>query len=328
MLSEMADSDSNADSNHAPFALDNSSKLNQYRVIRRNGQLTDFDANKIAIAMTKAFLAIEGEAVTTSNRIKETVHTLTQQVINGISRHLHQEGIAHIEEIQDQVELALMRAGFHKVARAYVLYREKHAHLRADKQEKTVIYVTDHLGQRYPLVESRLRAQVIVACRHLEAVKPELIIEETLKNLFDGISWRDVNHALVMAARTLIEKEPNYTYVAAQLLLDQLRLEALDFIQFNATVATATGMARYYPDYFKIYIRYGVEHQLLDPRLAEFDLDQLAQALVADRDLQLTYLGLQTLYDRYFLHWNETRFELPQAFFMRVSMGYCQNLIS
>ncbi|MEN8217388.1 MAG: ribonucleoside-diphosphate reductase subunit alpha [Pseudomonadota bacterium] len=293
----------------------------QYHVIRRNGQLSPFDANKIAIAMTKAFLAVEGDTATASNRIQSAVHSLTNQVTKGISRH---EGTVPIEDIQDQVELALMRGGFHKVARAYVLYREEHAHLRADKSEKTVIYVTDSTGHRRPLDEDHLRVQVTEACADLVDVNAEHIIEESLKNIFDGISERDVNHALVMSSRTLIEKEPNYTYAAARLLLDQLRSEALNFVN-HPLPQGAADMARYYPDYFKAYIKYGIDQELLEPQLAAFDLDRLGNALVAERDLQFTYLGLQTLYDRYFLHWDDTRFELPQAFFMRVSMGLAIN---
>jgi ribonucleoside-diphosphate reductase alpha chain len=299
--------------------------LSRYRVIRRNGQLTCFDVHKIMAAMTKAFLAVEGESATASNRIQNVVHSLTEQVIKGIERHLHEEGKVHIEDIQDQVELALMRGGFHKIARTYVLYREEHAHLRAEKHDKPIIYVTDKAGQRNPLDETCLRMQVNKAGANLQNVNPKLILEESLKNIFDGISERDVSHVLVMSTRMLIEKEPNYTYAAARLLLDQLRTEALTFVKFTPVTATATDMGHYYADYFKTYVHCAIEHELLDPRLAEFDLTQLGNALVAERDLQFTYLGLQTLYDRYFLHWGNIRFELPQAFFMRVSMGLALN---
>lgn len=307
------------------FTEEDFAQLSQYHVIRRNGQLIDFDANKIIAAMTRAFLAVEGEAAMASNRIHNVVHSLTQKVINAINRRLHEEGTVHIEDIQDQVELALMRAGFHKVARTYVLYREEHAHLRADKKEKTIIYVTNNAGQPYPLDEESLQTLVVEACAHLEDVNPTLVVEEGIKNLFDGISERDVNHALIMTVRTLIEKEPNYTYVAARLLLDQLRKEALTFVKLQPSTATVAEMAHYYPEYFKAYVQSGVNRELLDPSLAEFDLAKLSKALVAERDLQFTYLGLQTLYDRYFLHWENIRFELPQAFFMRISMGLALN---
>ncbi|NJO16803.1 MAG: ribonucleoside-diphosphate reductase subunit alpha [Thioploca sp.] len=303
---------------------DNISLL-QYRVIRRNGELTQFDADKIAAAMTKAFLAVEGHTATTSNRIHNTVRQLTQQVIKGIRRRLLTSGTVHIEEIQDQVELALMRAGEHKVARAYVIYREEHAHQRAMRKEKTVIHVTNKQGQRYPLDEERLHTVVVEACAHLENVHAEIILEESLRNLFDGISEVDVNRALVMSARSLIEKEPNYTYVAARLLLDHLRSEAFSFVQLSQTQQNTVQLIDYYTEYFRSYLKCGIQYELLDPRLAEFDLEQLGNALVAERDEKFTYLGLQTLYDRYFLHWQETRFELPQAFFMRVAMGLALN---
>jgi len=299
--------------------------LEQYHVIRRNGQLTCFDTDKIINAMTQAFLAVEGDTATTSNRIQNAVSELAKQIIKGISRRLREEGTVHIEDIQDQVELALMRAGFHKVARTYIIYREEHAHKRAEKPEQTIINVIDDAGRHCPLNEDRLRIRVSEACINLFDVTPNRIIEESLKNLFDGISKRDVNHVLVMSTRTLIEKEPNYTYVAARLLLDQLRSDALNFVKFQPTFASATDMERYYPSYFKAYIHSGIEHELLDPHLAEFDLDRLGKALISERDLQFTYLGLQTLYDRYFLHWENTRFELPQAFFMRISMGLALN---
>jgi len=299
--------------------------LSQYHVIRRNGHLTHFDANKIATAMTKAFLAVEGESAKNSNRIHHTVHHLTQQVVNNISRRLRENGTVHIEEIQDQVELALMRAGEHKVARAYVIYRDEHAAQRAKKPEKTVIQVLDRAGQSSPLDENRLRTLIAEACLGLSGVNAEWIMEESLKNLFDGISEREVNQALVMSARLLIEREPNYTYVAARLLLDQLRTEALDFLKLTPTTVTATEMENYYASYFKTYLQAAIQCELLDPRLSEFDLTVLGDALVPQRDWQFTYLGLQTLYDRYFLHWQGQRFELPQAFFMRVAMGLALN---
>ncbi len=288
----------------------------EFAVIKRNGKLSNFDPNKIAAAMTKTFLAVEGEAASLSDRIHQVVNSLTAQVVEGISRHLHEEGTVQIEQIQDQVELALMRGGYHKVARAYVLYREEHASLRANKSEKTVINVKADNGQFYPLDEVRLRTLVTEACANLEDVNPEFILEESLKNLFDGINEADINHSLLMSTRSFIEKEPNYSYVAARLLLEKLRTDAGKFLSLNQVA---------YKDYFKAYINSAIKHELLDSRLTEFDLAKLANAIVAERDLQFSFLGLQTLYDRYFLHWDQTRFELPQAFFMRVAMGLSLN---
>ena len=292
-----------------------------YRVIRRNGQLADFDVNKIATAMTKAFLAVEGESAKSSHRIHHTVQHLTQQVVQHLSRRLHEQGAVHIEHIQNQVEEVLMRAGEHKVARAYVIYRENHALLRAQKQEKPVLHIVDQAGHSQALDEERLRVLVTEACINLEGVCADLIVEESLKNLFDGITEQEVNQALIMSARVLIEKEPHYSFVAARLLLAQLHTESFAFLHLLPSVTTSTQRAEHYPNYFQTYIQRAIQCELLDPQLATFDLIKLGDALVPERDFKFTYLGLQTLYDRYFLHWQETRFELPQAFFMRVAMG-------
>lgn len=303
----------------------NSALLSQYRVIRRNGQVTPFDGHKIAAAMTKAFLAVEGDTAKNSTRIQNAVATHTRQVIHNISRRLTERGMVHIEDIQDQVELALMRAGEHKVARAYVLYREQHAQQRAQQPNKPQMHITKASGEVVPLDQDRLRAVVLEACLGLAYVDANLIVDDCLKNLFDGIPEADVNRALVMSSRTLVEKEPNYSYVTARLLLDHLRQEALNFLNFPAKTATAAEMSGFYARYLPLYLEAGIKHELLNPKLREYDLEILGAALKPERDFQFTYLGLQTLYDRYFLHWDEVRFELPQAFFMRVAMGLALN---
>ncbi|OUD12361.1 ribonucleoside-diphosphate reductase subunit alpha [Thioflexithrix psekupsensis] len=305
--------------------LDNTA-LSHYAVIRRNGQLTAFDANKIAMAMTKAFLEVEGYSATRSTRIKHTVKSLTEQVVQKLMAQVSTHQKIHIETIQDQVELALMAAGEHKVARAYVLYREQHAKIRAATAQKPLIHVKNARGEILPLDEPKIAQRVAQACRDLSDVDVDVIMQASFRNLYDGIAEEDINQVLIMAARTLIESEPNYSYVAARLLLDDLRRET--FTQIHIGIAeeiTADMMNEYYVDYFQAYIHYGIERELLDPRLAEYDLTQLAACIKPERDLQFTYLGLQTLYDRYFLHWDQVRFELPQAFFMRVAMGLALN---
>ncbi|WP_353569835.1 ribonucleoside-diphosphate reductase subunit alpha [Candidatus Albibeggiatoa sp. nov. BB20] len=294
--------------------------LAQFKVIRRNGQLTEFNANKVLAAITKTFLAVE-HSETPSSRIKQITQQLAKQVIVGVSRRLKDSGKVHIEDIQDQVELALMRAGEHKAARAYVLYREKHAVKRAAQNSKTIVSMVDDEGTSQPLDEQRLRHVIVEACSNLEAVDSEAIIHDSLKNLFDGISERDLNNVLVMTVRALIEKEPNYTYVASRLLLDRLRTETLTHINHTEHHLTAEQMGQFYPEYFQKYLEHGIQYELLSPELMNFDVARLGQALHPERDLNFTYLGLQTLYDRYFLHWQDSRFELPQAFFMRVAMG-------
>ncbi|CAI8877939.1 Ribonucleoside-diphosphate reductase subunit alpha [Methylococcus capsulatus] len=301
----------------------------EVRVIRRNGKVTGFDAAKISVAITKAFLAVEGGNAAASRRIHESVEELTDLVVRALLRRLPGGGTIHIEDIQDQVELALMRAGHQKVARAYVLYREERARLRAEKQNEgkaqggaeDVVQVTLEDGTRKPLDTARLRHVVEEACRGLSDVEPVWIIEETRRNLFDGVPEKEVAPTLVMTARTRIEQESNYSYVAARLLLDALRREALSFLGHGAVSATQDEMSERYGEYFKDYVKRGVELELLSPELARFDLQRLGEALKPERDLQFNYLGLQTLYDRYFIHSGDIRFELPQAFFMRVAMG-------
>ena len=310
----------------------------KYRVIRRNGKVTIFDEDKIKIAITKAFLAVEGGGGAASRRIHETSEILTDQVIYALTRSQPESGIFHIEDIQDHVELALMRNGNHKVARSYVLYREERNKEReknredgaatesgVEPQDLTVV-LTD--GSEMPLDVERLERVVAEACRNTADVSPQLVIKETLHNLYSGISMEDVSTALIMSTRTLIEKEPAYSFVSARLLLDKLRREALSFLVGGLDEATSDEMAQRYPGYFKQYVTRGCELELLDAKLCgEYDLDVLAQALKPERDLQFTYLGLQTLYDRYFIHSENTRFELPQAFFMRVAMGLASSEI-
>ena len=317
---------------YAPFAAAHQNAEHPYHVIRRNGKLTPFDASKIHVAMTKAFLAVEGHIAADSRRIRDITQSLTEQVIDALFRRLPDGGTVHIEDIQDQVELALMRNGHHKIARAYVLYREEHARQRLESGEATgqenPVNITLSDGSRRPLDETHLKAVIDEACTGLNGVEGDAILRETLRNVFDGITENDLAIALVMSARTLIEREPNYTYVAARLLLDRLRQEVFHGLDHTPQPhANHTQMARAYPGYFSGYIRQAVEWELLDSELARFDLAQLGRAIKPERDVQLTYLGLQTLYDRYFIHKEHQRLELPQAFFMRVAMGLAINEI-
>ena len=309
----------------------------QYRVIRRNGKVTSFDREKIKVAVTKAFLAVEGGHAAASSRIHAMVEEITEKVFYALSRSQPQGGTFHIEDIQDQVELALMRYGQHKIARAYVLYREQRAQLRAAQlAEKSTLQEADSLPETInvldakdnpkPLDIERLTRMVTEACADTEDVHAQSIVDEALRNLYDGIPEAEVGTALTMSARTLIELEPSYTYVAARLLLDCLRREVLSFIYGASTEATFKEMSHQYADYFERYIRKASELELLDAKLvSEYDLAELGKAIKPERDHQFTYLGMQTLYDRYFIQSKGARIELPQAFFMRVAMGLAMN---
>ena len=305
----------------------------QLRVIKRNGTVVTYDDSKIAVAMTKAFLAVEGGTAAASSRIRELVADLSDQVTATFARRFPSGGTLHIEDVQDQVELALMRSGEHKVARDYVLYRDSRARARAERRPtttptQTMLSVTLQDGTRAPLDVTRLRTVVTEACTGLKDVDAERIIAEALVNMYDGIAEKDVATSILITARTLVEEEPNYTFVTARILLDDLRAEALAFLGVQARDAkpgdfraTQSQMRDVYPIALRAFIDRGAELELIAGELRKFDLEAIGAALKPERDHQFTYLGLQTLYDRYFIHSNDVRFELPQVFFMRVAMG-------
>jgi ribonucleoside-diphosphate reductase alpha chain len=301
-------------------ATSSTTQRGDYRIIRRNGAVVGFEPSKIAIAMTKAFLAVNGGQGAASARVREMVEQLTGNVVAALMRRQPNGGTFHIEDIQDQVELSLMRSGEHDVARAYVLYRAKHMEERRQAKEQAgegeaAIHVLEN-GERRVLDRKVVHALIAAACVGLEKhVDATAIFNETMKNLYDGVPIEELHKSSILAARALMEKDPAYSKVTARLLLHTIRKEVFgrEVAQFDTQSA--------YLDYFPKYIKQGIGFDLLDPKLAEFDLAKLANALVAERDLQFGYLGLQTLYDRYFLHNEGRRIEMPQAFFMRVAMG-------
>ena len=308
---------------HAPATAN---VLTHYQIIRRNGAVVPFEPQKIAVAMMKAFLAVHGTQGAASASVREVVDMLTQNVTRALMRSRPGGGTFHIEDVQDQVELGLMRSGHHEIARAYVLYRERRTQERARQAEEQTpaapqLHVMDG-GERVALDLARLQSLIASACVGLGSdISAQPIVAETMRNLYDGVPMEEVYKASILAARTLIEKDPDYTYATARLLLHTIVREVL------GREVTQAEMAQSYVDYFPQFIKKGVEHELLDERLLQYDLQRLGAALKADRDLQFDYLGLQTLYDRYFLHIKKTRIELPQAFFMRVAMGLSLNEI-
>ena len=296
--------------------------VGDFKVIRRNGSVVGFEPAKIAIAVTKAFLAVSGAQSAASARVRELVESLTAGVVAALTRGKPSGGIFHIEDIQDHVELALMRSGEHEVARAYVLYRERRAQERAARRAQAqapVLNVVDG-GARAPLDHDALRALIASACAGLDDyVSVDAVLAETVKNLYDGVAIEEVHKSAILSARALIEKDPAYGQVTARLLLHTIRREVL------GSEVSQEAMGERYAEYFPRFVRRGVEAGLLNDALQQFDLARLGAAIVAERDLQFSYLGLQTLYDRYFLHVDERRIELPQAFFMRVAMGLAIN---
>jgi len=298
------------------------------RVIKRNGKVVAFEEDKIKVAVTKAFLATESGNAAASERIHRKVNDISNDILEVFKRRMPSGGTLHIEEIQDQVELQLMRNEEYQVARKYILYREERAQERTKKEPPKVIeldnlpniQVTKRNGKRVPLDITRLSEVVSHACEGLLETDPKIILQEAVKNLYDGVSVADMKSALIMSARAKVEVEPNYSYVTARILLDSLRAEALTFLGV-AEESTQSEMHNNYPKAFKAFIEKGIDLEMLNPELKKYDLDKLAKAIEPERDYQFTYLGLQTLYDRYFIHSNDIRFELPQIFFMRVAMG-------
>ncbi|GDX60806.1 ribonucleoside-diphosphate reductase [Nitrosomonadaceae bacterium] len=298
----------------------------QYKIIRRNGSVVAFMPNKILIAMNKAFIAVSGGQGVVSTKVRELVAHLTENVVSALIRHQPVGGTFHIEDIQDQVELALMRSGEQDVARAYVLYREDRTRERLKQKNQataeapvSILHVLED-GLRIPLDTVKLLALIESACTNLSGtVDSALILKATLKDLYDGVPTAEVRKSTILSARAMIEKEPAYSYVTARLLLHNIRYEVL-----GEEVAQQEMTTRY-ADYFPNFVKHGISAELLDERLAQFDLPVLAKALDASRDSKFGYIGLQTLYDRYFLHVRDRRIELPQAFFMRVAMGLALN---
>ncbi len=306
------------------------SAFDGYQIIRRNGAVVVFEPGKISVALMKAFLAVHGTQGAASASVRETVELLTASVVRALLRSRPGGGTFHIEDVQDSVELGLMRGGHHEVARAYVLYRERRAQERARQAAAAAprapeLHVSDG-GVRRPLDLDALRALVESACAGLAsigsaALSAEPILAETRRNLYDGVPLDEVFKAAILAARTLIEKDPAYTRVTARLLLHTIRKEVL------GEEVPHEAMSERYAEALAQFVKRGIAAELLDERLAQFDLARLGAALRPERDLQFDYLGLQTLYDRYFLHVDERRIELPQVFFMRVAMGLASNEI-
>ena len=283
------------------------------RVIKRNGSVVDFDRSKIEVAITKAFLAVHTSAAAASSSVQQKVAQLSQNVYDTFSSRMPSGGTIHIEEIQDQVELALMRSEELKVARAYVLYRAERTKLRQEESS---------ISQEEPKLSPSERTETIAkeACEGLSGTNAETILKEANKNLYEGASENEIKEALILSSRSLVEIEPNYTFATSRILLDNLRTDALSFLDISKN-ATQKEMGKLYPKSLEAFIKKAIELELVNPELGKMNLKKLGKSLKPERDLQFSYLGLQTLYDRYFIHKNEIRFELPQIFFMRVAMG-------
>ena len=254
------------------FAL----KPGKMRVMKRNGKVVAFDREKIKVAIMKAFLAVEGSSAAASTRIHDQVEQLTDDVVSVFERRMPSGGSLHIEDIQDQVELQLMR--------------------------------NNEAGEGF---EGKVRN----ACEGLDDVNPEELIEAIKATAYEGISEEDLSNCILIAARTFVEKEPNYSFVTSRLLLDDIENEVLRFLDIDTSIKK--DRSKMYQKALVGSIEKGIELEFLDERLKDFDLDRLGKSIKAENDLNFTFLGLQTLYDRYFITHEDTRYEMPQVFLMK-----------
>lgn len=295
------------------------------KVIKRDGSLIDFDPSKIRVAISKAFIDVEGDDVELSNRLSEITEKLTNFIVTDLANNWPKNTPISIESIQDKVELALIKHDYFKIHRAYIVYREKHAEKRIAQEHKDkapVIFITDASGKEITYSKKQLLKYLTVKTATITNVDPELIADATIKSSFKGISTDEFRKAIVISTKALVEQDPNYSYAAAIFTLDQLIAESLPIIRPEHKIEILNSEKGIdYKKYFPKYVAKAVEFELVSPELLKFDLEKLAKAMSPDKDNMFNYLSMQTLYDRYFIHHKQQRIELPQAFWMRVAMG-------
>ncbi|MBI3851490.1 MAG: ribonucleoside-diphosphate reductase subunit alpha [Verrucomicrobia bacterium] len=300
-----------------------------FSVRKRDGRVVAFDETRIQLAIEAAFKADAGlhRDQSLPPAAQNNVIWVANAVIHAAITRAVKGDTLEIEFLQDLVETQLMEAGHHSIVRRYILYREERRKARALRGDRTTegvpqaqLFVMLPDSNREPLDSQRIRRRLISACRGVEAnCSASGLADETLKNLYDGVKTEEIEQAMIFAARSRIEHEPDYTFVAARLLLRKIYREALP------PFSTPTELAARHRDYFPSYVARGVEVGRLSPELLKFDLVKLATALRLDRDQQFTYMGTQTLYDRYLIHHEGQRLETAQYFWMRVAMGLAIN---
>ena len=301
----------------------------KFLVRKRDGHVIEFDETRIYLAI-EASLKADAELPmdeSAPDAMQADARLLTEAVVErSLSGAVDSEPL-EIERIQDTVEDKLMELGFRGAARRYIVYREERRKARAIRGDRTVdgqpqerMFITLPDGEQEVLDPSRLKRDIYGACRGVEdKCQANDLFDETMRNLYDGVTTTEVDKAMVMSAKARIEHEPAYTYVAARLLLNQIYEEVLPKFK------TPAELPKVHRDHFREYLQQGVAAERLSPDMLKFDLDKLADALNLDRDQQFAYMGIQTIYDRYLIHIGGTRIETPQYFYMRVSMGLAVN---
>jgi ribonucleoside-diphosphate reductase alpha chain len=282
--------------------------------MKRDGRTVDFDRSRISLAIEMAFRAEIGCPFPDPLKaaIADRVESITVSVIDSLPGQSAPDMAVSVETIQDEVERQLMAAGEFAVVRRYILYREA----RARRREEQSLRVRDGDGNEILLNRALLRTWIDELCEGPQERKfAKVIYDDVISNFPSGAPLRDIDRAIIFAARARIEQDPAYSFVAARALLRSLFTEVLGHR------VTPFEVNERYAGAFSAFIREAVDRDLLDPELMTFDLDRLGAAIDPGRDHQFQYLGLQTLYDRYLIHFRQRRLELPQMFWMRVAMG-------
>jgi len=298
------------------------------KILRKDGSFARFNPMKIASSIEEAFRRTRHTVGPSPEDVVEAVNLLTQKVVaRAVS--LSKMGVTLLTSLlQDEIEQQLMREGFYPVAKDLILHRASLGEQPLltegvpppEEKAKRTFTVLRENGTSYTISEAQLRAKFVFACRGLEElVSAEKLLELSLTNFYEGIKESEVDLSHIMAARAQVEMEPAYSKVASRLLLDLLYRETMGISAADPSLAST------HKKYFKSYIKEAISLDRLSPALLEFDLDRLAQAMELQRDDQFAYLGIQTLYDRYFIHHLERRLETPQIFWMRVAMGLALN---
>lgn len=295
------------------------------KIVRPDGSFARFNPMKIASSIEASFrraMRIQGPS---EEDTLQAVHNLTRLVVEKANDLHKQEEVLTFDMIQDLIEELLMKEGFFPVAKDFIVHRVSEKTQPEEKEAAPVlpstpderVFATEKSdGSAGTITEGSLRKTISFACRGLKkTTNVEELLEESIRNFYEGIKEKEIETSNIMAARAKIEREPDYSLVAARLLLDVIYRETMKIPADHAR------LVHHHRDYFKKYIKKGVDIERLSPTLLEFDLDRLAKTLRLDRDDDFGYLGLQTLYDRYFIHEEERRLETPQIFWMRVAMG-------
>ncbi|MEK7340331.1 MAG: ATP cone domain-containing protein, partial [Verrucomicrobiota bacterium] len=294
------------------------------KIIREDGIEVRFNPMKIASSLEKAFRSSMEITGFSPKQVVEAINLLTQNVV-ARALSLSKTGVILSSIlIEDEIEQQLMKADFYSVAKHFILHRAllgrqnelKFSYpIPEDRTTREFAILDQELNKRV-LTEKQLFIRIKVACRGLEElVSADELLENTVSNFYEGIKEKEVDLAQIMAARTKIEIEPAYSKVAARLLLDVLYRETMEISSSDPDLESS------HRSYFKKYIKEGIKLSRLHPDLLKFDLDLLCHAMQLQRDDQFTYLGLQTLYDRYFIHHEQRKLETPQIFWMRIAMG-------